>query len=113
MFCVIYRFTVKPDREARFRRHWLAVTKWYYRNAGSLGSRLHRADTGEHIGYAQWPGRQVWERQSVGSDAELQAHRQAMRACCESIEVVYELETTDDLFQQDVAGGRENPICPD
>ena len=36
MFCVIYRFTVKPDHEAQFRRHWLAVTKWYYHNAGGL-----------------------------------------------------------------------------
>ena len=107
MFCVIYRFSVKPDREAQFRRHWLAVTRWYYRNAGSLGSRLHRADTGEHIGYAQWPARPVWERQGAGSDAELQAHRQAMRACCESIEVVYELETTDDLLQQDLAGDQK------
>ncbi len=110
MFCVIYRFTVKPDREAQFRRHWLAVTRWYYRNAGSLGSRLHRADSGEHIGYAQWPSRQVWERQRVESDTEPQAHRQAMGACCESIEVVYELETTDDLLQLDVAGGREEPF---
>ena len=107
MFCVIYRFTVKPDREAQFRRYWLAVTTWYYRNAGSLGSRLHRADTGEHIGYAQWPSRHVWERQRVESDTEAQAHRQAMRACCESIEVVSELETTDDLLQQDPADGRE------
>ena len=107
MFCVIYRFTVKPGHEAQFRRHWLAVTKWYYRNAGSLGSRLHRADTDEHIGYAQWPARQVWEQQRVSSDAELQAHRQAMRACCESIEVLYELETTDDWLHQDVDGGQE------
>ena len=107
MFCVIYRFSVRPDREAQFRHHWLAVTKWYYRNAGSLGSRLHRADTGEHIGYAQWPARPVWERQGAGSDAELQSHRQAMRACCESIEVVYELETMDDLLQQDLADGQK------
>ena len=107
MFCVIYRFTVKPDREAQFRRHWLAVTRWHTRNAGSLGSRLHRADTGEHIGYAQWPCRRVWERQRAGSDPDLQAHRRAMRTCCESIEVVYELETMDDLLRQDVAGGPE------
>ena len=65
MFCVIYRFTVKPGHEAQFRRHWLAVTKWYYHNAGvGLGSRLHRADTNEYIGYAQWP-----DRQNVGTAA--------------------------------------------
>ena len=105
MFCVIYRFTVKPDHEAQFRRHWLAVTKWYYHNAGGLGSRLHRANTDEYVGYAQWPDRQMWEQQRGRSDAELQAHRQAMRACCESIEVVYELEMTDDWLQQEADSG--------
>ena len=39
------------------------------------------------------------------ADAELQAHRQAMRECCESIEVLYELEMTDDWLQQEVFGG--------
>ena len=53
MFCVIYRFTVKPDHEAQFRRH----------NAGGRGSRLHRANADEYIGYAQWPDRQMWEQQ--------------------------------------------------
>ena len=45
MFCVIYKFTVKPDHEDQFRQHWLAVTKHLYQHAGSLGSRLHRAQT--------------------------------------------------------------------
>ena len=105
MFCVIYRFTVKPDHEAQFRQHWLAVTEWFQHNAGGLGSRLHRANTDEYIAYAQWPDRQMWEQQRGRSDAELQAHRQAMRACCESIEVVYELEMTDDLLQQEADSG--------
>jgi hypothetical protein len=39
------------------------------------------------------------------SDAELQVHRQAMRECCESIEVLYELEMTDDWLQQEIYGG--------
>jgi hypothetical protein len=85
MFCVLYKFTVKPGGDDPFRRHWLAVTQWYYRYAGSLGSRLHRASTGEYMGYAQWPSRAQWERQRERSDAELQAHRQAMRQACESM----------------------------
>ena len=39
------------------------------------------------------------------SDAELEAQRQAMRACCERIEVVYELEVTDDWLQRDTEDG--------
>jgi heme-degrading monooxygenase HmoA len=106
MFCVIYKFTVKPSHEDHFRQHWLAVTKHLYEHAGSLGSRLHRTPTGEYIGYAQWPSRHVWAQQQYMSDVELQAHRQAMRKRCESIEVVYQLNVTDDWLQQEVCGGR-------
>ena len=104
MFCVLYKFTVKLDHEDQFRQHWLAVTKHLYEHAGSLGSRLHRAAIGEYIGYAQWSSRQVWKRQRNSADAELQAHRQSMRECCTNLEVLYELEMTDDWLQRDVYG---------
>ena len=96
---------MKPDNEDHFRHHWLAVTQWYYRHTGSLGSRLHRANQGEYIGYAQWTSREQWEQQRGKSDAELQSHRQAMRECCESVEVLYELDVTDDWLQHEVYGG--------
>jgi quinol monooxygenase YgiN len=47
MFCVLYKFTVKPDHEDQFRQHWLAATKHLYEHATSLGARLHRANQGE------------------------------------------------------------------
>jgi quinol monooxygenase YgiN len=105
MFCVLYKFTVKPGCTDQFHHHWTAVTQWYYRNAGSLGSRLHRASTGEFIAYAQWASRAQWEQQRERVDAELQAHRQAMREACEQIEVLYELEMTDDYLQRDFSSG--------
>jgi quinol monooxygenase YgiN len=104
MFCVIYKFTVEPNQEDQFRQHWLAVTQWYYRNAGSLGARLHRASTGEYIAYIPCASRAEWEQQGEMSDTELQAHRQAMRECCEAVEVLYELDVTDDWLQRDVFG---------
>jgi hypothetical protein len=104
MFCVLYKFIVKPGHDSQFRQHWLAVTQWYYRHAGSLGARLHRASTGEYIAYTQCASRAEWEQQGDMSDAELQAHRQAMRECCEAIEVVYELDVTDDWLQREVYG---------
>ena len=104
MFCVLYKFTVKSSCEEQFRHHWCAVTRWYYRHAGSLGSRLHRASTGEFIAYAQWPSRAQWEQQRDRSEAALQAHRQAMRDACEQIAVLYELEMTDDSLQREVYG---------
>ncbi len=105
MFCVLYKFTVKSNLDDPFRQHWLAVTQWYYRNAGSLGSRLHRTNNGEYIGYAQWASREQWSSQRDTVNAELQGYRQAMRQCCESIDVLYELDTTDDYLQSEPFGG--------
>jgi quinol monooxygenase YgiN len=104
MFCVIYKFTLKPGCEDEFRHHWSAVTLWFYQHSGSLGSRLHRASTGEYIAYAQWQTRAQWEQQRNRSDAELQTYRQAMRDACENIEVLYELEMMDDYLQREVYG---------
>ena len=105
MFCILYKFTMKSGCLDPFRHHWSAVTQWYYRNAGSLGSRLHRANTGEFVAYAQWQTRTQWEQQRDRSDAGLQQHRQAMRDACEQIEVLYQLDVVDDLLQHDVYGG--------
>lgn len=105
MFCVLYKFTVKPDHEDHFRYHWAAVTPWFYHHAGSLGSRLHRASTGEFLAYAQWQTRAQWEQQRERSDAELHQHRQAMREVCEKMEGLYELEMTDDLLRGEGYGG--------
>jgi len=107
MFCALLKFTVKTDYEDQFRQHWLAVTQWYYRHAGSLGARLHRASNGEYIAYTQCVSRDQWEQQRDMSDAELQAHRQAMRECCEAVEVLYEMDVTDDWLQSEVYGGGE------
>jgi hypothetical protein len=107
MFCVVYKFTVKSGYEDQFRHHWSAVTQWFYYNAGSLGSRLHRASSGELIAYAQWQTRAQWEQLTNRSDADLQTHRQAMRDTCTKITVLYELEMLDDWLQGEVYGGRE------
>jgi hypothetical protein len=104
MFCVLYKFIVKSDCDDHFRHHWSAVTQWYYHHACSLGSRLHRTNNGEYIAYAQWQTREQWETQRDTSDVELQAHRQAMREACEKIEVLYELDVTDDFLQRTVYG---------
>ncbi len=102
MFCVIYKFTVKSGYDNEFRHHWRSVTQWYYRHAGSLGSRLHQTDNGTYIGYAQWPSRHQWAQQRDQEAADLQAHREKMRSCCEAIEVLYSMDVTDDLLQKDV-----------
>jgi heme-degrading monooxygenase HmoA len=61
MFIAVYRWTVKKGEEDRFVRAWhdgtLAITRRY----GSFGSRMHREDGGDFIGYAQWPSRAAWQ----------------------------------------------------
>jgi heme-degrading monooxygenase HmoA len=104
MFCIIYKFTVKPGYEERFRQNWSAVTQWFYQHAGSLGSRLHHSSTGEYIAYAQWQIRTQWEQQTARVDAELHGYRQAMREACTEIEVLYELDVVDDWLHGEVWG---------
>lgn len=53
--CVLYRFRLKPGREADFVEAWAAVTRKLRDERGGLGSRLHRGPDGVWYAYAQWP----------------------------------------------------------
>lgn len=61
-FCVIYRFRVRSGAEDTFCRGWSQLTEAIRDRRGGLGSRLHRADDGLWLAYAQWPNRETWER---------------------------------------------------
>jgi quinol monooxygenase YgiN len=61
-FAVIYRWRVKPQREADFLAAWETLTIAIRDGRGGLGSRLHRAEDGSWTAYAQWPDRETWER---------------------------------------------------
>jgi heme-degrading monooxygenase HmoA len=61
MFCVIYRWRLKPGREKEFVAAWEGVTRSLRDHRGALGSRLHRAGDGRWVAYAQWPDRAAWE----------------------------------------------------
>ena len=73
MFCVIYRWQLKPGREDDFVAAWERLTRAIRNDRGGLGSRLHRADDGLWVAYAQWPDRATWEsaqrRESANPDA--------------------------------------------
>ena len=47
---------------AVFRQAWEAVTKSFLSERDALGSRLHRAEDGTWIAYAQWPSKAAWRR---------------------------------------------------
>ncbi len=53
-FAVMYRWRIHPGMEDDFIAAWTEVTKSLV-HEGSFGSRLHLADDGTYVGYAQWP----------------------------------------------------------
>ncbi len=54
MLVFLYRWRIKPEKEAQFIEAWSEITAYYRENFDSLGSRLHRGDDGIFYGYAQW-----------------------------------------------------------
>lgn len=97
MFCVVYRFAVRPGRAAEFQSAWRALTLLIREHQQSLGSRLHRAGELEFLGYAQWPSREQWAAPPA-LPAAADGPRALMKDCCESIAVSHELEVVDDLL---------------
>jgi heme-degrading monooxygenase HmoA len=62
MFVAMYRWTCKPGREADFREAWRRGTEAIARTFGGLGSRLHRAEDGAFVAYAEWADEAAWRR---------------------------------------------------
>ena len=107
MFIALYRWSVKEGQEHRFREGWRRLTEEIYRQRGSYGSRLHRAEDGTWVAYAQWPDRQAWEAsaRAVALDTE------ASEMMRESIEARYPpmlLEVVDDLLKSVGAATHEH-----
>lgn len=99
MFIALYRWKLKEGLEARFQEGWHRRTVEIYQLCGSLGSRLHLAEDGTWVGYAQWPDKSTWETLGgmLASDDEA---RSMMR---ESIEHAFPdvyMTVVDDLLRQ-------------
>ncbi|WP_428262374.1 antibiotic biosynthesis monooxygenase family protein [Haliangium sp.] len=100
-FCVIYRWRVDPDREDDFRRAWATVTEALAAHRGALGSRLHRAEDGTWVAYAQWPSKAAWEasRATDPVDAEVAEAGRVMAEAIVTRESPILLEPTDDRLR--------------
>jgi len=72
-FAVIDRCRLHPGKEQQFRQAWERGTLLLMTKRGGLGSRLHQAEDGTWVAYAQWPNRETWEQaRDLGSvDAEV------------------------------------------
>ena len=62
MFAVIYRWRVIAGLEAQFEAGWAAGTAAIAREFGGWGSRLHKAEEGVYVAYAQWPDEDSWKK---------------------------------------------------
>ncbi len=98
MFIAIYQFTVLPGQEPDFEKSWHDVTRSLYEHHGSLGSRLHKNGKLNYIGYAQWPNKNAWRNSDKKLSEATKMQQEKLRATCENIETLFELDVVDDLL---------------
>ena len=97
LLTVLYRWKLKAGGEPIFREGWREMTESIYRTRGSLGSRLHRAEDGTWLGYAQWPSEEKWRKsQESGSANEAAGRKMNQGATLLSTE---RLSVVDDLIK--------------
>jgi heme-degrading monooxygenase HmoA len=97
MFIAVYRWKLKEGQEGRFREGWRRRTEEIYRKCGSLGSRLHRAEDGTWVAYAQWPDRATWES-AAGVPVEDAGASELMRESAETSYPSAYMEVAEDLL---------------
>ncbi|MFC3285893.1 antibiotic biosynthesis monooxygenase family protein [Litchfieldella rifensis] len=102
MLAIILEFDVIPGKEEAFREAWEETTKYIHTNFGSLGSRLHRAEDGKFIAYAQWPDHETYEKEHDWSEEGIKC-RERMRSTLKSEQVIvlHKLDVDTDLLEQE------------
>lgn len=96
MVVFLYRWLIKPGFEDQFVESWSAITAYYRKQDGSLGSRLHRGTDGVWYAYAQWqsPG----QRQAAFAEIPEMPERDMLKAAIEEFLDETELEITVDFL---------------
>ena len=97
MFCVIYRWRIKPELEKQFVESWTAITRIYIADRGGWGSRLHRGEDGLFYAYAQWKSSEAREK-AFENFHEMPEREKMREAILESLPEI-RLESVADLLQ--------------
>lgn len=97
MFIAFYRWKLKPGKEEQFRAAWSEVTLAIRERCDSRGSRLHKAEDGTWAAYAQWPTRELWEKDCALGDKALAARQKMRDAVAESLPSLY-MTVSDDYL---------------
>lgn len=101
MFIALYRWMVKEGCEKKFQEGWHRRTKEIYQNCGSLGSRLHRAEDGTWVAYAQWPDRRTYDAAQSIAVIDIEARMMFKESVEESYPDVY-MNVVDDLLRAEI-----------
>ena len=112
MFNVLYRWRLKPGAEESFRSAWAGVTDLLRRERGALGSRLHKAEDGSWVAYAQWPDKATWEKSTQLGKAD----EKLSSAMQDAIEECFDpmlLHPVNDLLANTKAGGEDEDAIVD
>ena len=83
-FIVIYRWRLHPEKEAQFQQVWSRNTPLIIERCGGLGSRLHKAEDGTWLAYAQWPDKATWERSYAVPEWDAEGSKLFLEAILES-----------------------------
>ena len=101
MFVALYRWKVREGHEKNFLEGWHRRTEEIYRHYGSLGSRLHQAEDGTWVAYAQWPDRQTYDAAQSIPLIDSEARTMFRESIEEAYPDIY-MNVTDDLLQSEV-----------
>ncbi len=101
MFIALYRWKVKIGHEQDFLAGWHSRTKEIYQHCNSLGSRLHQAEDGTWVAYAQWPDRQIYDAAQSIPVVNAEAREMFRESIEESYPDIY-MNVIDDLLKPEV-----------
>ena len=100
MFIALYRWKIKKGSEAKFQEGWRRLTLEIRSNRKGLGSRLHKAEDGTFIAYAQWKDKETWEKAWEMPTIDEEAAEMMRESVEERLPTVF-MEVVDDLLLKD------------
>tara|TARA_R110002072_G_scaffold64835_11_gene160969 strand:- start:1873 stop:2706 length:834 start_codon:yes stop_codon:yes gene_type:complete len=95
---ILYRWRLKPGREAEFRVAWAEGTRLIHQRCKSWGARLHEGEDGLFWSYALWPSEDVRQACFADHDWFSQDCFKTMQACIEERFDEIRLTLTDDAL---------------
>jgi quinol monooxygenase YgiN len=97
-FVAIYHWRIYVDQIDSFLAAWETVTRCIKAERGGLGSKIHRADDGTFVAYAQWPDRETWQAMGKLPSVDPEASKAMRAAIEESLPSLY-LDPINDLLE--------------